>query len=301
MYRTLMVPLDGSPLAERALPYAAALARVSGAKVYLVRAAMAHPALGSDAAEEEVVTVEAAENYLNDVAGRLPREQVETAVFYGSPQEAIVEEISLRKVDLVVMATHGRSGLNRLLQGSVAAGVLARSPVPILLVRAWQEEHDVTPLTAAPRLLVPLDGSPFAEAALPVAREMAATLGGTIELVQAVEVPHRVPSDTQEQTVRYLDQEVDGLKHDAMRYLHGVAERLKDGEASAPPVHVGVGDPVEVISATGRDVGAAMIVMATHGRTGLARLLLGSVADGVLRQERLPLLLVRPEGGPQRG
>ncbi len=299
MFRAIMVPLDGSALAERALPYAAAVARASGAKVYLVRAAMAHTAPGTDVTRGEVDSVDAAEEYLDGVAGILPREQVETAVFYGSPQEAIVEEIALRKVDLVVMATHGRSGVSRLLHGSVAAGVLAHSPVPILLVRAWQEEHTAASLAGSPRLLVPLDGSPFAEAALPVAAVAAATLGGTIALVRAVPVPDQVQTNDQGQIVSYVDQEVNALEREAAQYLRAVAGRLEDGGGPASGVHVHVGDPVQGIIAAGRELGAAMVVMATHGRTGLARLRLGSVAEGVLRDGHLPLLLTRPGVEPR--
>jgi nucleotide-binding universal stress UspA family protein len=301
MFRKIIVPLDGSPLAECALPYAAALAKASGAKVYLVRAAMAHTGLDPDSVGDEVNTVQAAEEYLSRTAIDLPRVQVETAVFYGNAREAIVEEISLRKIDLVVMATHGRSGVSRLLFGSVAAHVLAHSPEPILLVRAWQHEHDVAAFGGAPRLLVPLDGSSSAEEALPVAREVAAALGGSIHLLSAVQVPVEPRTDAAGRVVSYLDQQVDALKHESTQYLHQLAEQLKDDERGAPAVHVDIGEPVDVIVGVSRQLDVAMIVMATHGRTGLARMLMGSVAGEVLRQADLPLLLVRPAVGPHPG
>src|SRR4051812_34341854 len=118
MYRTILVPLDGSQLAERALPYAQTLAKVHNARLLLVRAVPGSPAHGVDHGSADASPVRDAEQYLSDIATGVARPfVVETAVFPGNPADSIVEEIGLRQVDLVVMSTHGRSGLGRWVYG----------------------------------------------------------------------------------------------------------------------------------------------------------------------------------------
>ncbi|MBI4492845.1 MAG: universal stress protein [Chloroflexi bacterium] len=301
MFTKLLVPLDGSRLAERALPYAEALAQASGARLVLVRATLARVFPGIDPTRAQVQAVEEAEAYLADVAARLTERGLasETAVPYGEAAQGILDEIRLRGVGLVVMATHGRSGLDRWIYGSVAKGVLVGSPAPVLLVRAWQQEGPS--LATHPRLLVPLDGSDFATAALPVAEGLARALDGQLVLLHVAPVPDRVLT-ADGRVVAYLvygreatalEQQVEALTTEAQHYLSQVASRL--GASSSPvQLDVRVGSPAEAIAAAGREHGAAMVVMATHGRTGLGRLVFGSVPGAVLRQGNLPLLLVRP-------
>lgn len=134
----ILVPLDGSSLAELALSRATDLARPAGATVMLVRAAAAHAIVG-DPTEAQVLAVREGEEYLGRVAARLRAEgfeKVETSVWYGPAAPAIVEAARLGRVDLIVMSSHGRSGLGRLILGSVAESVLRGTNVPILLLRA---------------------------------------------------------------------------------------------------------------------------------------------------------------------
>jgi nucleotide-binding universal stress UspA family protein len=136
-FKTILVPLDGSALAEGALPRATALAR-EGAQLILLRAAEAHTLPTADAAEAQVKVVREAEDYLAGVKARLAKTgvtRVETSVWYGPPADAIVEAARFRNADLIVMSTHGRSGVGRLVLGSVAESVLRGSKTAILLVR----------------------------------------------------------------------------------------------------------------------------------------------------------------------
>lgn len=135
---TILVPLDGSALAEAALPKAIELARVADARLLLLRAAEAHTLPGLDPTAAQVRVVEEAEKYLAEVAERLGTlgiRKVDTSVWYGAPATAILEATQLRKPDLIVMTTHGRSGVERLIFGSVAESVLRGSATPILLIR----------------------------------------------------------------------------------------------------------------------------------------------------------------------
>jgi nucleotide-binding universal stress UspA family protein len=134
----ILVPLDGSLLAEIALECALDLARGASSTVVLLRAAEAHHLLG-DPTDAQVSVVAEAEDYLATTAQRLREQgvrQVETSVWYGPPAESIVEAARLRKADLIVMSSHGRSGLGRLILGSVAESVLRSMDTPILLIRA---------------------------------------------------------------------------------------------------------------------------------------------------------------------
>jgi nucleotide-binding universal stress UspA family protein len=136
---TILVPVDGSLLAETAVYRAVDLARESGATVHLLRAAEAHTFPGVDATEAQVAVVREAEEYLADVKARLAEAgftMVETSVWYGPPAPAITEAARLHQVDLIAMTTHGRSGLGRLVLGSVAESVLRGTDAPILLFRA---------------------------------------------------------------------------------------------------------------------------------------------------------------------
>jgi len=135
----ILVPLDGSTPAEAALPTAADMARTSGARLLLLRAAQAHTLPGVDPTEAEIKVVSEAETYLAEVKDRMGTAGItnaETTVWYGPAAAAIVEAAQFHRVGLIVMTTHGRSGLGRLILGSVAESVLRGTTTPILLLRA---------------------------------------------------------------------------------------------------------------------------------------------------------------------
>jgi nucleotide-binding universal stress UspA family protein len=296
MYRVILVPLGGSPLAECALPPAVALARAAGARLRLVRASLVRNPPEAGTAEAQICEHERA--YLESLARRLAAQGVEAEpeLRFGDASDAIVEVAGARRADLLVMATHGRGGLGRLLFGSVAAGVLGRAPGPLLLVRAATARPDGAPFGATPRLLVPLDGSAFAEEALPAASALAAILNGELVLVRvtAQDDPVRDAAPVDEAGAReHRDDVPDLLPAAARDYLERVAVRLRQGGRRVQ-VEVRRGEPAEAIAGVARERGAALIAMATHGYTGAQRVLLGGVADAVARQIALPLLLVRP-------
>jgi nucleotide-binding universal stress UspA family protein len=293
----MLVPLDGSLLGERALPIATALARATGARLVLVRVAWAATLPGTDPAQAQVRAVEEAEAYLNGVVHRLAEQAIraEIAVPYDRPAEGILAEIALRHADLVVMSTHGRSGLGRVVYGSVAEAVLVRSPAPVLLVRAdgghapWLAEE------VQPRILVPLDGSAFSEAVLSHAAALARALGATIILLRATPPP-ALPGGELVPVAPIVDAELlERERAEAEASLDAVADQLRAQGLQMQTI-VRPGPAVAAILEESRAAGASLIAMATHGRTGLARLAFGSVAGEVLRRSELPLLLVRPAG-----
>lgn len=151
---TILVPLDGSVLAEGALPKAVEVAEVSGAQLLLLRAAEAHSFPGVDPVEAQIKVVSEAEEYLARAVDRLAAsgvKDVKASVWYGPAAYAIVEAARARKVDLIVMTTHGRSGLGRFILGSVAESVLRGTTTPILLIRAPEAPVDLPVAQGAAR------------------------------------------------------------------------------------------------------------------------------------------------------
>lgn len=293
MYQTLLVPLDGSKFSERALPMAVILAKTMQARMVLLHVIGAPVFPGGDTAEVERQAGEEAQAYLAQLARSLLAEdlQVETVVTYGDAAESLLLEVNSHGVDLVVMCSHGRSGLGRWIFGSVAERVLAHSAVPVLLVRPTGKVVSLGPESAQPSLLVPLDGSPLAEAALPHATTLARAFGSSILLLRSVE-PSRL---AYHYSLRDLAHEsLEREKHEAQSYLDSVAERLGTAGISAQTL-VLVGWPSDVISYRRTALEPRLVVMATHGRSGVARLILGSVALEVIRRSPLPILLVRPK------
>ena len=150
--KTILVPLDGSAVAEAALKPAVDIARQAGATLILLRAAEAHTGPMGDIVDAQVEVMREAEAYLTAARARVlaaGAARAEVSAWYGPPAEAIVEAARHRHADLIVMASHGRSGVARLVLGSVAESVLRATAVPILLIRA--EGAPLEPLVAAPR------------------------------------------------------------------------------------------------------------------------------------------------------
>ena len=292
MYRTILVPLDGSELAERALPIATALAKPSGARLMLVRAAWAHVLAGVDPTDAQVKAVREAEAYLQGVTGRAATQNVraEARVPYDTAAEGILMEVDDSDADLVVMCTHGRSGLGRLIYGSVAEEVIRRSPVPVLLVRPTGADATLRRDGATqPKLLVPLDGSARAEAILPAAIDLAEATRGELVLLHVEDPSHpdpssvlSVPESTGKEPVVRLE-----------TYFAGVEERLRRAGLAAR-TEVRFGSPAGAILAAERSRGVRLVAMATHGRTDLLEPITGSVAREVVLEGTLPVLLARP-------
>jgi nucleotide-binding universal stress UspA family protein len=301
--KDILVPLDGSLLSERALPYAAELARAAGASLTLIRAADAHPRLHLGVHQRHAAD---ASNYLRAHADQLRAHDlvVNTAVVPGEPPRALVSEIERRQPDLVVMSTHGRSGVDRLVHGSVTDTVLSHVGCPVMLVRAEPASGtSAAPWLAGKRVVVPLDGSRFSEAALPVAIDLARDLRSDILLAQAIVPVYQVPTDLELVAAPTMDQAlwlVDA-EDAAAEYLNGLAYRLSESEHGLRVTgQARIGPLTEVIRELSPaahdqlDSPIGLVVMATHSRTGLARALLGGDADAVVRADNLPVVLVRP-------
>ncbi len=289
MYRSILLTLDGSPFAERALPYARMIAEASQARVILLRVVSPTEG-GTDAASaDQTQHVRDAEAYLSEVSTRLGSVPVDRKVAIGIPGEIIVGEISQETVDLIVMSTHGRSGLGRWVYGSVADEVMRRSTVPVLLVPA--ECQPTTHKDRAPRILIPLDGSELSEEALDPALELAKVLGAELRLLRVVE-PYPAAYAYADPSAYIMIDPTPELEA-ARAYLDQIAERLR-AKGAVVEVKEEFGFAVTTITDTARAQAVDFIAMSTHGSSGLRRLIMGSVATGVVQRAAVPILIVRP-------
>jgi nucleotide-binding universal stress UspA family protein len=217
---------------------------------------------------------------------------VDTRVYADEAAEAITWAAAAEQAALIVMSTHGRSGVGRWIYGSVADQVLRRAAVPVLLVPP-RSEHAWSDARPGLRVLVPLDGSPLAEEALGALANPLAAVAPTLVLLQVVQPLLPVVADGIVYTSPF-DEEVEvGSARD---YLEAVATRLR-ADGRTVELHALLGYPTTAIAAAVREYRIDLIAMATHGREGVARLVLGSVTAGVMQQSPVPLLLVRPAVG----
>lgn len=297
MYHMILVPLDGSPVAERALPFAEALARASHGRVVLIRAALGQPSHGPVSPREQDQVVQEAESYLAGVVAHLdPSIAVERAVLYGEAAEAILAEISRTKADLVIMSSHGHSGPGHWVYGTVADRIIRRAAVPILLVpvaceRTWPSDR-------ALRILVPLDGSALAEEALGPARELTEGLPATFILLRVIDPARDIGVTAHPYSTALFDHS--GALAEARRSLEGIAARLR-ADGQMVDVQVDVGPAAARIATAAEEQRASVVAMTTHGRGGPSRLVLSTVATGVVQRANVPILLVRPSAlrGPE--
>ena len=291
MFKTILVPLDGSELAEKALPYAKLLAQKSSGRIELVRAVEVHAAMPHDGIEKTLEARQLAATELAAIAAELRRDGPETAehVYDGEPVKAIELAAEASGADCIVMATHGRSGLARWAFGSVAERVLRLGGLPVLMIPAHPE--GILQGDGSGTVMVPLDGSPLAEEALEAAKDLAHLVGASLTLIQVIEPPNMAYAA--ESMGYYPIIDLDACVADAKPYLVGVAARLAP-EALEVNIEAVVGYAAATIVKLAAAKQATFIVMASHGRTGLARAILGSVAMGVVQRSAIPTLIVRP-------
>ena len=293
MNQQILVPLDGSALAESVLPQVAELSRRLGARVILLRAAWAHTLPGFDQGEAQLQAVREAEQYIATVEARLQAQgiaAVETSVWYADPVSAILEHAAWHQVDLIAMSSHGRGGVERLFLGSVATKVLQQSNVPVLLHRPLLADADSASGGRYRRILVPLDGSELAETVLP--KVVALAKGMAAEIILLRVVPPHVLADHSLTTARKtLARE----RLNAMEYLEHVQRHLSEQGVVARWI-MRAGSPAEQIVAAANQQAADLIAMSTHARSAVGRLIRGSVADAVVRSAVVPMLLMRSVG-----
>ncbi len=295
MFHRILVPLDGSPLAEQVLPLVQAFTERFSSSVVLFRVVAPvyeRVSVGDEVyspAEQVDLLQESARRYLESMRCDLSAANVQAQAWVdvGSPATSILVFAENTHADLIAMVTHGLTGLQRWAFGSVADKVLSGTRTPLLLVRACE-----SPLLSPRirRILVPLDGSALAERALPTARQLALAFGADVHLFRAWENPLYRPDAYPigispvafgeaigKSTEEYLQQAAEEFMREGPR-VHSESRCVPAAEGILEAIHKREAD---------------LVVMCTHGRSGVSRWVMGSIADRVLRASPIPVLLIR--------
>ena len=297
MYQRLLVPLDGSRLAEAVLPIAERLGREFQATVILLHV-LERGAPAAVHGERHLQARDEADSYLAAVAARLRAQNiaVEThahEVPEGDVPRSIAAHAVEERTDLILLCTHGSGGVHQLLFGSIAQQVLKRGTLPVLLARVEQDGsgHPFEPK----RVLVPLDGTAAAETALEPAGELTRRLGAALHLVMVVATPGTTRGELQAlaQVMPTATRAALELEEaDASDYLEGVAARLRRVGA-AVSTEVRRGDTSSALADEAAEPEVGLVVVATHGRAGVQATWAGSVTARMLARTRAPILLLR--------
>src|SRR5579875_879883 len=319
VYQNILVPLDGSKRAEEALVVAARLARASGGTIFLLRVVSMSNQFASYVALEPLMTqqaidaqLEEAKDYLDRLAKKegLADIHSRTLVFFGQPALNILSVAESYRIDLIIMSSHGYTGMTRWIMGSVAEKVSHASPVPVLILREGKP-----PLaglhpdgSGALKALVPVDGSAHAEVAIGPAAQLIAGLAspgrGALHLTQVVVMPSLEQLNSSEHAM---------ILQKAKENLSATVQEIREGLIAnyGSDLHLSLTWSVTVdddiaggivrMAESGEDAEGAgtfgrcdMIAMATHGYSGLQRWMLGSITERVLQTTGLPVLIVRP-------
>jgi nucleotide-binding universal stress UspA family protein len=298
MFRNLLVPLDGSGLAESALPWAWWLAARFGAKVTLLHV-IERRAPRAIHGETHLREPGEAGEYLEALVAGFPeglRAEIHVhTVAEGDLAASIARHTSELDTDLVVLSAHGRPGARGMLLGGVAQQVLRQATAPVLLLRPGTPSPGDSELDT---VLVPLDGTPEAEAALPYASELAARTNASLLLLMVVPTVGTIRDDRAAlalvsplATAAVLDAE----QENAVAYVRSVIDALCDRGMRAS-AEVGRGDAVALVSDAAARADVSLVAMASHGRSGFSALWSASVGAGVLGRVEKPILLVNPTG-----
>lgn len=300
MYAKILVPLDGSKLAEAPLRYAAWLAKKSGAELVLMYVYRGRAPLVSSYLGRKIEWI----MHQNRFQDGTPVNVVPVAVA-GDPANEILRYSEDNNVSLITMSTHGRTGIKRWLMGSVADRVVRYSNRPVRLVKSFgnilPENTDFDS-----KVLALLDGSEMAERVLPYAAYHARLSGGELTLMSVCEPPEIVPAVTYHlipphgypaarppQWEKYVERETQQRQRECRLYLDKQVELNADKEFSVK-IEAPLGNPAEEIIRYLETKTVNLVAMTTRGRSGLSRLVFGSVAEKVLLASPCPVLIIKP-------
>ncbi len=303
MFETIIVPVDGSDFGELALPVAVGIGCKTEGEVRVVTVISPLPFSGSPAdgvagGEDESLDLarEKMAGYLADLQKRMTLTECDVPISCHVETGPVVEKLQEyaqdARAELMVLTTHGRGPLRRAWLGSVADGLLRGAPCPVLVIRPKEGEKAEPKDLELRHLLVPLDGSSESREVLPLAKAVAQLFGARLTLLRVIPPPFPLPSPYIHFTAEELDAHVAETEAAQEALKKEAAELAEDGlrvEAEARPgAH-----PAQGILEFGEEAGVDLIAMTTHGRGGVSRLVLGSVADKVVRAGTAPVLLHR--------
>ncbi len=311
MLDQILITLDGSKFGEHALPFAKALAEKTGASVNISHVNCTEPPTdllqntpfqyeGVSMSSYEEKQADELRSYLKtheeELKSELPDNRICSALLEGYVTEALERHAREIGAQLIVMTTHGRTGVSRAWLGSVADSLVRHSNFPLLVIRPL-EDGESFPTVRFEHFLVPLDGSRTGEVILKPTVTLAKAMGARLTLLHVVSPHVTMGARVSPLPAGRLEERLGT----AEGYLAEVAERLGKEGVEATPLIESHFAPARAILNSAEEEGADLIAIATHGYTGMKRALLGSVTDKVLRGAKWPLLLQRPPFQPEEG
>jgi len=294
MFRSILVPLDGSAYSEQALDVATWVARRADAAVELCHVHhVADPAFPGSTIEDETAVLSHLREYLGVLCRRLSHrleKPVRHRIVEGSPVAGLIGAARQAEADLIVLTTHGHGGVAHAWLGATAEALARQAGMPLLLTRPVLR---VGTEPGIAKVLIPLDGSPTAEAALGPALDLVGLAGAAVRLLAVVELPVQLPAPPGgEPALLRGAVHPEERREQAREYLDRVAAALAGRGIEAEVEIRDAISPATAILQAAAEFGADAIAMATHGRSRLSRPAVGSVSDKVIRAAGIPVLLV---------
>ena len=290
-YQRIVVPLDGSELAERAIAPAVTIANAMMAEVILLTVVTPLPSKINPFGQAVRKEIEAARQYLESARSQFLLASVggKVAAIVGTEiAQSIINYGEQNNVDLIVMSSQGRSGIGRLVYGSVAEEVLDKASFDVAIIRS---QVDIEPFTCR-RILVPLDGSSLAEQALRPAIELARSLSAELILLRALRLQHeRGETVCAPNVYELMAME---KKAEAKSYLQQVRDHVSNDRLQIKTI-TAFGRPPATILGYAKKLSVDLIVMSSRGRPGFRRRLYGSVTEKVLSGTPCATLVVREQ------
>ncbi len=299
MFTKMLIPLDGSPSAEKVLPYARALGGVLKIPVELLAVVdigeMATHMTASKARFLDTMLEDAeraSQEYLKTIIAKATGIDIKWSVGKGRAAEVIIEKAVADRNTLIAMATHGRSGLNRWMLGSVTEKVLRGCENPLLLVRA-SDAIDAGEKVALKSVIVPLDGSELAESVFPSVIALTKAMDLDVVLFRAYHIPYNAYAGEDGYSAINYEELIASVKDEATEYLKNKTAELKGQGVKRVSYVAKEGLSADEIIAIGRATPDSLVAMCSHGRSGVRRWVLGSVTETVVRHTGDPVLVVR--------
>ncbi|HEY54660.1 MAG TPA: universal stress protein [Dehalococcoidia bacterium] len=287
MWKKILVPLDGSDLAELALPYAEELATAFKSELILLYV--------GESSEEQYLNMHRL--YLEKMAVQTKKavERVSPVVISGKPSEAIVKYTEKNDIRLIVMASHGHSSIIPWAKGGIASKVIEGVGVPLLLIketkrRKTKEKHLIS------RILLPLDGSEAGEAAITRVKELKSRLEAEVILLEVVSEGRHLHTVGGLDYILYPETELETFKAEARTYLEKVYKRLYRGKGELS-VEIKTGEVAKEILNFAKQKSVSLIAISSHGHSGMTKWVFGSTAQKIISDSPIPVLVVRAPAG----
>ena len=291
MYERIAVPLDGSNLAELALPYAERLAGAFGSELILLL--VSEPAESEHRHMQQLYIEKMADLAKSNLKGKAVT--VKAVILSGESAKEIVDYAERNNISLIIMASHGRSGIMAWAIGSVGNKVLQMISMPILLIKVKTPNIEASTEKLFSRILIPLDGSELGEAALPYVQELSNKLSTEVTLLQVVAPGKHVHTIGGLNYVPFKEQILESMKTEAIQYLEKVSQKLT-GTKAITKRELRIGDAAHEIIEFADETNTSLIAMSTHGYSGVNQWIMGSIAQKILQAGSKPILFVKAPG-----